>query len=98
MYIILTIKIRKEGEVWTAVCLELGTATDADSFEEVGEAIEELILLHLEGLKEAGELEHFIEKHGIKVYHRKPHPQKISIPYYAEESTYIKPLLQKVSA
>lgn len=98
MYIILTIKYYKDANHWVAECLELGTATQARTLEAVEKEINELILLHLNMLEETGERDRFFKKHGIKVYHRKPHPQKISIPYYAEESTYIKPLLQKVSA
>lgn len=95
-YIILTVKFQKEGDVWTAQCLELGTATDADSLEEAEEAIEEAILLHLEGIEEAGERERFFAEHRIKVHHHKS--QKVSIPISFEKGVYFKTLVQPISA
>jgi predicted RNase H-like HicB family nuclease len=66
-YIILTLRIEREDTQWTAECVELGTATHADSLEAASTEIRELIGLHLEALEEMGERDRFFLEHGIAV-------------------------------
>lgn len=67
-FIILTLLLRQDGNVWTAECRELGTATYADSFEEAHRELVELVELHLNTLEQTGEREYFFEKNGIRCY------------------------------
>ena len=66
-YIDVTIRYRREAGQWTAECLELGTAACADSFEDVQEAIDELMRLQLDTLKDLGTRAAFFKKHGIAI-------------------------------
>lgn len=50
-----TMVFRKEGDLWTGVCKELGTAADGKTFDEVTEVLREMVLLHIETLIDVGE-------------------------------------------
>ena len=71
-YIVVTVKFAEEGDQWSAVCRELGTAACGDTFEEAREAIENLMLLHLRALEDAAARKQFFKKHGIKFHKQKP--------------------------
>jgi len=71
-YIIVTVRFFREKGQWVGQCLELGTATCGDTWEEVKEAIEEAIELKLGALAEVGELARFLAEHEIPLYPRKP--------------------------
>ena len=71
-YIVVNVKFSEEGDQWTAVCQELGTAACGDTFEEAREAIADLMLLHLGALEDAGARQQFFKKHGIKFHKQKP--------------------------
>ena len=79
--VILTVEIQREGEHWVGRCVELGTATFGDSVDEVHEELVDLVVLHLNGLEDAGERERFLEAHGIKVYEDSvPHEVERPVP------------------
>jgi len=42
-FVVLSISIKKEGDKWTAICRELGTAAFAYTFEEANKHILEAI-------------------------------------------------------
>lgn len=67
MYFVLTIIFEQDDDVWTAECEELGTATFGDSFEEARENIKDAIDVHINTLKEVGELFKFFEEHNISL-------------------------------
>lgn len=71
-YIELTMEFRKEGNIWTGVCRELGTAADGDTFEEVTEALREMVFIHLNTLEDVGECDRFLKEHGVEIYHKEP--------------------------
>ena len=75
-YVELTLKFAKEGSQWTAECVELGTATCGDSFEEVADEIGPLIELHLNSLEQIGTRAAFFRKHGIRFSKAKPAPRR----------------------
>jgi len=77
--VILTVEIKREGERWVGRWVELGTATFGDSVDEVHEELVDLVVLHLNGLEDAGEQERFFEAHGIKVYQDSV-PQEVERP------------------
>ena len=76
-YVILSFAFRQEADRWLAECIELGTATYAETFAQARTELTELVELHLDVLEMTGEREHFFEKHGIKCYEGKP-PARIT--------------------
>lgn len=79
-YIILTMIFRQEKDIWTGVCKELGTATDGDTFDEVADALREMVSIHLNTLEDVGECKRFLKEHGVPVHHKPPQEStKISI-------------------
>lgn len=94
-YVVLTLKFRKEGDKWTARCVELGTAMFAGTLEEAEERIKEAITLHLNTLEDVGERDRFFEEHHI-TYH--PHrPRTIRVPTTSDERTYYQAYIPRVS-
>jgi len=71
-YVVLTVKFVEEDDVWTAECLELGTAAFGDTFDEAKDAISEMIELHLNSLEETGMLQRFFSEHNIKLHRGDP--------------------------
>lgn len=60
-HLALTFKFVQEGDLWVGVCLELSTATDADTLEQVREDLQKLVQEHLEIYEEEGKLDEFLE-------------------------------------
>jgi predicted RNase H-like HicB family nuclease len=78
-YIILTAIFRREEEVWTAECKELGTATFGDTLEEAKDNLREAVELHLNTLEDVGESKRFLDERGIQV-HYDDEPNLMRIP------------------
>lgn len=74
-YIEVTVRFYEEGDQWTAECVELGTATCADTLPEAQVAINEMVLLHLDALEDVGACEDFLKKHGV-TFHKGSAKQK----------------------
>lgn len=87
-YIVITLKILKEGKQWVAHCVELGTSTFGDNFEEAMERIEDAVTLHLNSLEELGESEHFFKEHNISFYPHKPKKDEVEIECTLERGIY----------
>ena len=66
-HIRLTFKAYRDGEQWTAECLELGTASCADSMEGAFDALAEATELYLETLEDEGERERIFAEREIGV-------------------------------
>lgn len=64
--LILTAEFDQEGDQWTGECLELGTATCADTLEDVRKELYELVDLHVNGVDKMGFIEEFLSERGIK--------------------------------
>ena len=96
-YIALTISFQREkGDLWTAECLELGTSTFGNSFEDVNEKIDEAILLHLNTLEEVGERKRFFEEHNINIIYYKPKTISVPTTKILRKNTFIQPRLQRI--
>ena len=81
-FIELTMEFRKEGNLWTGVCRELGTAADGETFDEVTEVLREMVFIHLNTLEDVGECERFLKEHGVEIHHKEPHrPTNIPATY-----------------
>ncbi len=81
-YIVVTFEFKQEPNRWLGRCLQLGTATYGDTFEEVREDLTELIALHLNSLEGVGERKRFFSENGIRLYRHKPaHKQsRLQVP------------------
>jgi len=95
-YIVVTLKFRKEGRRWTAICEELGTATFGRSIQEASERIKEAVLLHLNTLEEVGERERFLRENGIKFYRHKPKSDEIKCNHLDSNAFYT-PFIPSIS-
>lgn len=87
-YVVLTLKFRKEGDKWTARCVELGTATFGLTLEEAEERIREAVILHLNTLEDVGERERFLKEHNIAYHAHRPRSVKVPTTAGDERSFY----------
>ena len=71
-YVEVTVRFTREGDKWTAECLELGTAAYGDSLEEAQAAIADMISLHLNALEDVHAREAFFKKHRITLHRGAP--------------------------
>jgi len=81
-FIVLTLVFEQEGDVWTGLCKELGTAAFGDSIEEAKEVLRDLVELHLNSLEDVGECENFLKERHVKVFSvgsRRKKPADVSI-------------------
>lgn len=65
-YTILTAIFKREEDVRTAGCKELGTATFGNTLEEARDSLNEAIELHLNTLEDVGERKRFLKERGIE--------------------------------
>ena len=66
-YISVTFNIREEAGMFAAECVELGTATCGDTFEEARKNLIDAIGLHLNTLEEVGERPRAFRDKGIRI-------------------------------
>lgn len=80
-YISLTFNIWEEAGMFAAECVELGTATCGDTFEEARENLFDAIGLHLNVLEEEGERPPVFREKGIRVqtYTKSTRPRAATI-------------------
>ena len=67
-FVLLTGIVEQEDDQYTATCLELGTATCADTPEEARHNLDEAVQLEIETLEELGERARVFKEKGIKVW------------------------------
>ena len=95
-FIIITCIFEKEGERWTALCKELGTATFADTFEEAQKRLIEAVELHLSTLEEVGECRRFFHEHKIKVHRAEPSERETTVKTPINPNVFVNCFVQKV--
>ena len=66
-YFTLTSVGERDGDGFVAACLELGTVASGDSVEEAFRNLDEVILVQLRALEEAGEMERVFRENGVEV-------------------------------
>ena len=66
-YVLLTYAIQKEDGQYAAECVELGTASCGDTFEEAEANLHEAVQLDLNTLEEFGERRQFFRDRGIRL-------------------------------
>lgn len=64
--VLLTVAVEEEGSQFVSRCLELGTTSCGDTLEEAIANIEEAVELHLEALRETGELERLLREDRVR--------------------------------
>ena len=79
-YIVLTFQFEHEDDVWVGKCVELGTATWAESLTQLEEELRDLVGLHLVTLEKNGQLGQVFEEWGIKPHADMPTKTSISLP------------------
>ena len=65
--ILLTIDFKEHSRQWLAECLELGTATHADTLEEVRREIRENVTLQLSSVEELGFMEEYLQQNSVSL-------------------------------
>lgn len=63
--VLLTIDFREHLGQWLAECLELGTATYAETLEEVRREIRESVTLQLNSVEELGFMDEYLRRHNV---------------------------------
>ena len=71
-YAVFTLKFRKEGRKWVALCEELGTSTFAPTLLEAEKRIRDAVTCHLNTLEDVGERARFFAENNIQMVHVKP--------------------------
>lgn len=66
--VVLRLRFWKEGHHWLGECLELGTATFADTLDQAQTELLEMIDLHLNTLEGMGARAEFFNKFKIRLY------------------------------
>ena len=67
-FTLLTTDFTQDKGKWVGICLELGTATQADSLDAVQNELHELIDLQLNGMVELGYNEEYLAIQGIRLH------------------------------
>ena len=78
--ILVTLTVKREGELYVSECLQLGTASCGTSPEEALKNIKEATLLYLDTLEELGICEETLAQRGISAFTEQSDPQLLNIP------------------
>jgi predicted RNase H-like HicB family nuclease len=84
-YIVLTFKMRQEGNRWVALCEELGTSSYGHNMKEAQERIYEAVELHLNALEMLGERKRFFAENNITIVVNKPNKKRLKMSGPFEE-------------
>ena len=67
-FALLTADFSEDQGKWIGICLELGTATQADSFDAVREELRELVDLQLNEMAKLGYSREYLATQGIRLH------------------------------
>ena len=76
----MTFWFEPEDDVWVGKCVELGTATWAESLVQLEEELRDLVGLHLVTLEKNGQLGQVFDEWGVKLYADMPAETFTSLP------------------
>ena len=76
----LTFQFEPDDDVWIGKCMELGTATSAESLAQLEGGLRDLVGLHLVTLEETGRLGQVIDERGVEVHTEMPTETSASLP------------------
>jgi predicted RNase H-like HicB family nuclease len=63
----LTFALEKDGEQWTATCLELGTSTFGDTLDEAKKELQEAVILQLDEVERLGFSADYLEENPVPI-------------------------------
>ena len=66
-YVVLTGLVEKEGDQFVSYCRELGSSSCGDTVDEALDNLGDAIEVHLNALKETGELERVFRERNIRI-------------------------------
>ena len=92
-YVVFTLKFKKEGRKWVALCEELGTSTFASTLQGADKRIREAVTCHLNTLEDVGERTRFFSENNIKMVYVKP--KEVSAKFYCpkDKNTFAMPYI-----
>ena len=67
-YIIVTLKLKKEGSYYVSECVELGTTSFGDTEAEALDSIIDATVLYLNTLEDIGECDEGLREKGVKIH------------------------------
>ncbi|GEM_PF-4455521 len=67
-YIVVTIAVWREEDVWVSRCLELGTVSEGDTEQEALDNIKEATESFLDTLEDLGECQQVLKEKGVVVH------------------------------
>ncbi len=93
-FIMLTLRVTKEGKHFLSRCIELETASFGGSFDEALANIKEATFEYLNTIERLGERQRIFEERGITV--RKSRPPTVKKEYELRPGTFVGPYITKV--
>ncbi len=79
-FVVLTFRFEQEEDGWFGKCVELGTATSAESLAQLEEELRDLVGLHLATLEETGRLGQVFDEWGVELHTDMPTETSTSLP------------------
>ena len=79
-FVVLTFRFEQEEDGWFGKCVELGTATWAESLAQLEEELRDLVGLHLVTLEETGRLGEVFDEWKVKLHADMPAETSKSLP------------------
>ena len=79
-YIVLTFQFEPDDDVWVGKCVELGTATWAESLVQLEGELRDLVGLHLVTLEDNGQMGQVLDEWGVKICADMPSETSASLP------------------
>jgi predicted RNase H-like HicB family nuclease len=93
-FVPLTIEVSKEGDAFVSRCLELGTASCGDTFEEALANVKEATLEYLNAIERLGERPRILREKGIVI--RKTRPSSLKGEYRLHPDVFVGPYVAKI--
>ena len=79
-YVVLTFRFEPDDDGWFGKCVELGTATSAESLAQLEEELRDLVGLHLVTLEETGRLGQVFDEWGVESHTDMPTETSTNLP------------------
>lgn len=93
-FVPLTLEVSKEGKAFVSRCLELGTASCGDTFEEALANVKEATVEYLNTIERLGERSRIFREKGIAV--RKTRPSRLKRAYELHPDAFVGPYVAKI--
>ncbi|MEN6479435.1 MAG: hypothetical protein ABFD20_07325 [Anaerolineales bacterium] len=90
--ILVTLTVRREGDLYVSECVQLGTASCGASPQEALDNIREATLLYLNTLEELGICEETLAQRGVPLFAEQSDPQPLHIPSGVDAYASVLPL------